>query len=49
LLLVLVKNNDENKKKINKVKDPITAHLYGIGADYAELDVTAVRESKAAV
>ena len=38
LLQVLVKNHDDNKKKLKKLKDPITEHLDILGADYAELD-----------
>ena len=38
LLQVLVKNHDDNKKKLKKLKDPIVEHELLIGADFAVLD-----------
>ena len=38
LLQVLVKNHDENKKKLKRLKDPIEDHKNLLGSDWAELD-----------
>ena len=47
LLQVLVKNHDDNKKKLKKLKDPIEAHLDLLGGkDFAELDQK-IKENKA--